>query len=84
MELHSADGAGVEVTKVNPADLWGLRKNDMILSVDEHQVKHVDELFKQLQASKPAVVNIQLRRGDSEQTLTIAGSDYTNLINPHP
>ncbi|MEO5811109.1 MAG: PDZ domain-containing protein [Rhodanobacter sp.] len=84
LELHSEDGAGVEVTKVNPADLWGLRKNDMILSVDEHQVKHVDELFKQLQASKPAVVNIQLRRGDSEQTLTIAGSDYTNLINPHP
>ncbi len=84
LELHSGNATGIEVTKVNPSDLWGLRKGDVILAVDGHPVKHVDELFKQLQASKPAAVKIQLRRGHSEQMLTIAGSDYTNLVNPHP
>ncbi|MEO8998650.1 MAG: PDZ domain-containing protein [Rhodanobacter sp.] len=84
LELHSDNGAGVEVTKLNPADLWGLRKSDMILAVDGHPVKHVDELFKQLQGSKPDTVKIQLRRDHSEQVLTIAGSDYTNIVNPHP
>ena len=84
LELHSNDSVGVEVTKISPADLWGLRKGDVILAVDGHPVKHVDELFKQLQTSKPAPVNIQLRRGHAGQALTIASGDYTNLINPHP
>lgn len=84
LELHSDNGAGVEVTKANPADLWGLRKGDVILAVDDHPVQHVGALFKQLQARKPAAVKIHLRRGPSEQVLTIAGSDYTNLVNPHP
>ena len=84
LELHSGDGDGVKVTRINPADLWGLRKSDVILTVAAQPVIHVDELFTQLQASKPAAVKIQLRRGDSEKTLTIAGADYTNLVNPHP
>lgn len=84
LELHSDSSAGIEITKVSPADLWGLRKGDIILAVDGHPVKHVDELFKQLQTSKPADVKIQLRRGGSEQVLTMAASDYTNLVNPHP
>ncbi|MEP7186507.1 MAG: PDZ domain-containing protein [Rhodanobacter sp.] len=84
LELHSDNSDGVEVTKIAPADLWGLRKGDVILAVDGHPVMHVDELFKQLQTSKPAPVTIRLRRGHAEQVLTIAGSDYTNLVNPHP
>jgi S1-C subfamily serine protease len=84
LELKSDSGAGIEVTKANPADLWGLRKADVILAVDDHPVQHVGELFKQLQASKPAAVKIRIRRGHAEQILTIAGSDYTNLVNPHP
>lgn len=84
LNLLSTDGTGIEVTKVNPVDLWGLRKGDVILAVDGHPVKHVDELFTQLQASKPAAVKIQLRRDHAEQELTIAGSDYTNIVNPHP
>lgn len=84
LELHSDNGTGIEVTKANPAVLWGLRKGDVILAVDGHPVNHVDELFKQLQTRKPAAVKIQLRRDQSEQVLTMAGSDYTNLVNPHP
>ena len=84
LDLKSNDSAGIEVAKVNPVDLWGLRKGDVILAVDGHAVKHVDELFTRLQASKPADVKIQLRRDHVEQELTIAGSDYTNLVNPHP
>jgi len=84
LELHSDNDAGVEVTKVNPADLWGLQKSDILLAVDGHPLKHVDELFKQLQASKPTPVKIQLRRGHSEQIVTLEGSDYTNILNPHP
>ncbi|MBB5357811.1 hypothetical protein HDE76_001017 [Rhodanobacter sp. ANJX3] len=84
LELHSDNGAGVEVTKVSPANLWGLQKGDVLLSVDDHAVKHVDELFKQLQASKPADVKIQLRRSGSKQMVTIPDSDYTNITNPHP
>lgn len=84
LELHSDSSAGVEVTKISPDDLWGLRKGDVILAVDGHPVTHVDELFKQLQTSKPAAVKIQLRRDHSEQVVTIAAADYTNLINPHP
>jgi S1-C subfamily serine protease len=84
LELHSDNGAGIEVTKVSPADLWGLQKGDVLLSVDGHPVKHVDELFKQLQASKPAAVKIQLRRSASEQLVTIADSDYSNITNPQP
>jgi len=56
----------------------------VILAADGHPVKHVDELFKQLQASKPAAVRIQIRRGHTEQVLTVAASDYANLVNPHP
>ena len=84
LELHSGDSTGIEVAKISPADLWGLRKGDVILAIDGHPVKHVSELFKQLQASKPAAVKIQLRRGHYEQALTLAASDYTNLVNPHP
>ena len=84
LNLLSTDSTGIEVTKVNPVDLWGLRKGDVILAVDGHPVKHVDELFTQLQASKPAAVKIQLRRSGSEQMVTIPDSDYTNITNPHP
>ncbi|WEN15088.1 PDZ domain-containing protein [Rhodanobacter sp. AS-Z3] len=84
LDLHSSDNAGIEVTKVNPANLWGLQQGDVILAVDGHPVKHVGELFKQLQASKPANVKIQVRRGHAEQVLTVVASDYVNLVNPHP
>ncbi len=84
LELHSGSNAGVEVTNISPADLWGLHQGDVILAVDGHPVAHVDELFKQLQTRKPAAVKLSLRRDHAEQVLTIVGADYANLINPHP
>lgn len=84
LSLHSGSGNGVEVTKTNPASVWGLHQGDVILAIDSHPVKHVSELLDRLYASMPNAVNIRLRRGNSEVVLTIAASDYRSIVNPTP
>lgn len=84
IELHSDNRYGIEVTDVNPVALRNLRKGDVILAVDGHPVKHVAELLHLLYASKPAAVKVRLRRGGSEQALTIPAADYTHIVSPQP
>lgn len=74
------------MTKVAPAGLWGLRKNDVILSINGHAVKHVDDVFAQLNAINHAPAQVQVRRDNAEQSLTLTSDEYGRIIAPaeHP
>ncbi|WP_430388316.1 PDZ domain-containing protein [Dyella sp. 20L07] len=77
--LKSGDGEGIKVTSTEPATVWGLQQGDVILAVDGHPVDKLNDLLKQLDASKPKPVAIRVRRDKAEQEITIAEGDYTNL-----
>ena len=79
LSLKSGDGEGIEVTRTEPASVWGLQQGDVILAVDGHAVDQVEELLKRLDASKPKPVAIRVRRDTREQEITVAERDYTNI-----
>ena len=71
----SEDGelAGVRVTEVevrSPAWKAGLRKNDLIVSINRERVKNIDDV-KQVVSKHSAGVLLQIKRGDSALFLAI-------------
>lgn len=79
LTLESGDGEGIKVTHTEPASVWGLQQGDVILAVDNHAVDQVQELLERLDASKPRPVAIRVRRDKTEQEITVAERDYTNI-----
>jgi Do/DeqQ family serine protease len=71
----SEDGelAGVRVTEVearSPAWKAGLRKNDLIVSINRERVKNIDDV-RQVVSKHSAGVLLQIKRGDSALFLAI-------------
>jgi S1-C subfamily serine protease len=71
----SEDGelAGVRVTEVevrSPAWKAGLRKNDLIVSINRQRVKNIDDV-RQVVSKHSAGVLLQIKRGDSALFLAI-------------
>ena len=84
LDLHSSDASGVTITKLAPADLWGLRQDDAILAIDGHAIKNVDDVFAQLNAHNPASVQVKIRRGNAEKSLTLTEDEYRRILHPYP
>jgi PDZ domain len=80
LELQSDNTTGITVTKISPDSLWGLRQGDVITAVDNHPVKHVNELMAQLRANRPAAVKLNMRRGNATSVITVAGADYSRIV----
>lgn len=84
LTLKSGTSAGVDVADLSPATLWGLHQGDIMLAVDGHAVKHVGQLLKLLYANKPNSVQVLVRRGSEERTLTVKAADYSKIVSPQP
>ena len=84
LKLDSSQGHGIDVTQVVPANLWGLRKGDVIVSVNGHAVKHVDELFAQLKNNTSTAVQLRVQRATGEHGLTLPANDYMHILRPRP
>jgi S1-C subfamily serine protease len=82
LKLQSDNTTGITVTKISPDALWGLRQGDVITAVDNHPVKHVNELMAQLRASRPAAVKLNVRRGNATPVITVAAADYSRIVSP--
>lgn len=82
--LHSDAASGIVVARVGTGGTWGLQQGDVILAVDGHPVRQVAALVDRLRSSKPAAVELHVRRGQVEQELTWAAKDYGHLISPKP
>jgi PDZ domain len=84
LKLHSDSATGITVSKTSPDSLWGMQQGDVIVAVDDHPVQHVSELLARLRASKPAAVNLHLRRGDTSLLLALAAADYASIVDAEP
>lgn len=82
LKLQSDNTTGITVTKISPDALWGLRQGDVITAVDNHPVKHVNELMAQLRASRPAALKLNVRRGNAMPVITVAAADYSRIVSP--
>jgi S1-C subfamily serine protease len=82
LKLQSDNTTGITVTKISPDALWGLRQGDVITAVDNHPVKHVNELMAQLRASRAATVKLNVRRGNATPVITVAAADYSRIVSP--
>ena len=84
LDLHSDAANEIVVTRAGTDGTWGLQQGDVILAVDGHPVRQVAALVDRLRASKPAAVEIRVRRGRAEQQLTVTAKDYGHLVGPKP
>ena len=84
LKLRSDNATGITVIKTDPEPLWGLQQGDVIVAVDNHPVQHVSELLTRLHASKPAAVELHLRRGGAPLVLAVAAADYASIVEPDP
>lgn len=69
-------GGGVEVTEVQPrsaAAQYGLRKGDVITSVNRDAVKNINDLKKKMGNSKGKSTALRIERGDQAIYVTIRG-----------
>ena len=84
LKLHSDSATGITVSQTSPGSLWGLQQGDVIVAVDDHPVQHVSELLARLRASKPAAVQLRLRRGDASLVVAVAAGDYASIVGTEP
>lgn len=74
--LSNHDGGGVEVTEVQPrsaAAQYGLRKGDVITSVNRDAVKNINDLKTKMGKSKGKSTALRIERGDQAIYVTIRG-----------
>lgn len=72
--LANHDGGGVEVTEVDSrsrAYAYGLRKGDVITSVNRDEIKGISDLKSKLSKSKGKLMALRIVRGDSTLYVTI-------------
>jgi hypothetical protein len=81
LKAGSAD-VGVVATKLEPADLWGLRQGDALLRVDDKPVHTVRALLADLQGLHGADVGVWVKRNGMEMKLNLRGSDYRPVLPP--
>ena len=84
LDLHSDVAKGIVVTRTDADGTWGLRQGDVILAVDGHPVRQIEALVDRLRASKPAAVEMRVRRGRAEQQVTVTAKEYGHLVGPKP
>ncbi|MFZ0871227.1 MAG: PDZ domain-containing protein [Rhodanobacter sp.] len=84
LKLHSDNATGITVINAEPGSVWGLQQGDVIVAIDDHPVRHVNELLAQLRVSQPAAVKLHLRRGGTSSVLTVAGADYASIVEAEP
>ena len=82
--LDSDAASGIVITRAGTEGTWGLQRGDVIRAVDGQPVRQVAALVERLRASKPAAVEIRVRRSHAEQDLTLSAEDYGHLIAPAP
>ncbi|WP_157956630.1 PDZ domain-containing protein, partial [Dyella sp. C11] len=68
----SKDKAGVDVVAVVPDTLWGLAKGDEILAVNGEPTRSVAQLLERLRQPGEQPVSLTVRRGGTQQTVTLA------------
>src|SRR5262249_18036900 len=78
------NGAGenaviVNVIKGSPAEKYGLKRGDMILSVDDRDVKglKLDQVVNWIRGEKGTPVRLQILRENSPQPITIVRDQVT-------
>ncbi|MFN0189809.1 MAG: DUF4136 domain-containing protein [Bacteroidia bacterium] len=76
----------LDVNEDGPADIAGLRKFDMILSIDGKQTINIpSSKFRQLCSGEPgSIVTIEVARVDERLTFQIPRIDRSNLITNSP
>ena len=74
--------AWVVVRKLEPADLWGLREGDMVISVADRPTRTVRELLDDLHDLKGADAMARVKRGDAEIKVKLPSADYLPMLPP--
>lgn len=74
--------AGVEVTKVHPDDLWGLRQGDLLISVGNKPTRSVRDLLADLHAMKGADAMAVVKRRGAKVMVKLRGADYRVALPP--
>lgn len=73
---------GVVVTRLEPANWWGLRKGDMVLRVDDKPVWTVRDVLSDLQALRGADVAVWVRRNLVEKKVNLHGAAFRSVLPP--
>lgn len=74
--------AGVLVYKLDPADLWGLREGDRLISVADKPTRTVRELLEDMDALKGTDAVAVVKRGGTEMKVKLRGADYLVVLPP--
>ena len=82
--LNSGSGNGIEVKRVSPSSVWGLRQGDIILAIDGERVAHVEDMLKLLLSKNPTAVKMQLRDKGGERSIQVVAKDYMKIVLPTP
>ncbi|MGL4827113.1 MAG: Do family serine endopeptidase [Vibrionaceae bacterium] len=75
LENHNKDGLqGVRISQVQKGSLaarYGLKENDIIMELNRVPIKNIDELRKQINATKNSILALQVVRGNTNLYLVI-------------
>ncbi|MGL5335224.1 MAG: PDZ domain-containing protein, partial [Enterovibrio sp.] len=75
LENHNKDGLqGVRINQVQKGSLasrYGLKENDIIIELNRVPIKNIDELRKQINATKNSILALQVVRGNTNLYLVI-------------
>lgn len=80
--VSKAAAVGVVVRKVDPADLWGLRQGDTVISVADKPARTVRELLDDLHALKGADAALLVKRRGNDVRVRVRGADYRIVLPP--
>lgn len=78
--LESDGTTAIRVIKAEPDEVFGLRQGDEILAVDGEPVRGIEDLLDHLRARQPNAVELLIRRGNAEQVVALAASEYQSLL----
>lgn len=80
--LDRVDG-GLQVNRLDPDTLWGLRKGDVVESIDGRAIDSVPTFTKRLGDTAAGPARLSVRRGGTKVIVVIAVADYAQLGIPH-
>lgn len=84
LHLTTEQGGGVKVVKDDPADLWGLHANDVILEADGKAVSSVAGFMIALRAHANTPLPLKVRRNGVEQPEILAAKARAGLLHEEP
>ena len=83
LQLGGEGALVLSVGEGGPADKGGLKANDIVLSVNEKQIKGLSELLVALNRSEGKNVTLKVLRAGKPQFLTVTPAATPSLAGPH-